>query len=319
MHRNIFYKSINEILGLIMKYINSALIITATVLFTYATSSTAKINASFSCDKATQPVEHAICSNEKLANLDKEMAQTYKEKRKKSSNDEVKKLKKEQILWMKKRILNCEVSKSNHKDEKVINCLISSYTNRISELQNNEVKPLSFYKESLIKKQFTMSDRLKWKKLVKWPNSCFFDRLEYMSNAGLVFYKVHENTYILEVMCDRSAYQAEYEIFTIINLPNKINAVKLELPQIKFKNEKWHSYQSNKIIGHFQFYKEDNTLLNIHKYSGAGQCGHSVSYEIIMLDEKAPKTRMKSAHGNDDCSKDISVDDWPKILLNTIQ
>lgn len=302
-----------------MKYLNGVLIITVTVLVTYATSSTAKINASFSCDKASQPIEYAICSNEKLANLDKDMAEAYKTKKAKSSSDEIKELKKEQKLWIKSRILNCEVSKSNYNDEKIITCLINSYTNRITELQNTRVNPISFYKESINKKQFDISDREKWKKLVKWPNSCFFDRLEYMSNAGLEFYKADENTYLLEVMCDRTAYQAEYEIFTIINLPNKINAMKLNLPQIKFKNGKWHSYQSNKIIGHFQFYKKDNTLLNIHKYSGAGQCGHSASYKIIILDDKVPEIRMESAHGNDDCSKDISVNDWPKIELNTIQ
>ncbi len=299
-----------------MKYINSVLIISVTVLLAYTTISRAKINPSFNCDKASQPVEYAICSNENLANLDKKMALAYKAKRKSLSKPDRKNLKKEQKRWIKSRVLICNVSKSNHENIKTISCLINSYAKRISELQNKE---FTFYKESLGKKIFTIKDRLKWKKLVNWPKSCFFDRLEYMSNAGLEFYKITDNSYILEVMCDRRAYQAEYKIYAIYGLPNTINAVKLNIPQIKFKNGEWHSYQSNKIIGHFQFYKKDKTLLHIQKYSGAGQCGHSATYRINTNKQSILKVILNTAQGNNDCNKDMSEDDWQNIKPSNIQ
>lgn len=299
-----------------MKYINSILIIT--VLLTQTASSNTKINASFSCNKATQPIEHAICSDESLARLDKEMAQVYKNKRKSSSPDEINTLKKEQKKWLRKRVANCKITKSNYKDTPIINCLINSYKKRIDEIQNGKNNKFTFYKESLKKNQFSISDRLKWKKIAKWPDSCHFDRLKYMSNAGLEFYNIDDNTYILEVMCDRYAYQSEYKLYSIVDLPNKVNATALKIPQLKFKNGKWHSFQSNKIIGHFQYYKKDNTLLNIHKYSGAGQCGHSATYSIS-IKNNLPVVTFDKAWGNDDCKKKMSEDDWPEIKITEIK
>ncbi len=298
-----------------MKFINSVLLVSVLIMQT-ATSSP-RISASFNCSKATQPIEYSICSNKELAILDKKMAEIYKIKKKKSSVNENKSLKLSQKKWLKKRIGECKVSKSNYADIAVINCLKTSYETRIREIQNNNSQYL-FYKNSINKSKFTLLDRAKWKAFINWPNSCEFEDLKYMSDAGLRFYKIGANTSILRVACDVYAYQSEYKLYTVIMVDKNINTVSLKIPHIKFKNKKWNIYHSNQITGHIQYDSKDNSLLTIHKYSGAGQCGVSATYSIFLKDE-IPVIKLTRAWGNNDCNKNMGEEDWPEIELTEIK
>ena len=75
--------------------------------------------ASFNCAKAASKNEKAICSNPELSNLDMVLAAIYKETR--STISDAKRLKKEQINWI-KSLGTCDGN---------VDCLISAYKNRM--------------------------------------------------------------------------------------------------------------------------------------------------------------------------------------------
>ena len=75
--------------------------------------------ASFNCAKASSKNEIAICSDPELSNLDEILAATYKETR--SNVSDTKKLKGEQINWI-KSVGTCDGN---------VDCLLGAYRNRI--------------------------------------------------------------------------------------------------------------------------------------------------------------------------------------------
>ena len=75
--------------------------------------------ASFNCAKAASKNEKAICSDPELSNLDMVLAAIYKETR--STISDAKRLKKEQINWI-KSLGTCDGN---------VDCLISAYKNRM--------------------------------------------------------------------------------------------------------------------------------------------------------------------------------------------
>ena len=87
---------------------------------------------SFSCEKVSSFVEHAICDTVKVARLDKKMARSYAQYKsafffEKEQASLEKKLRKEQKAWIQKRN-KCEFEKAYQ------NCLTKCYTQRIKRL-----------------------------------------------------------------------------------------------------------------------------------------------------------------------------------------
>lgn len=280
-------------------------------LQTYAAD---EIIASFDCNKASQAIEKSICSDSELAELDRKMADAYKNKRQSITSNEKTTLKQEQREWLSHRAHECEIRQNNYNSDAVINCLVNSYKYRIEELKETEDERMAFYRNSATKNQFTLNDRKKWKKLVKWPDSCEFEKLEYMSDSGIEFININNDRYILKVLCNRFAYQSENNLYLVNFKDNTVHTVPLKITQITSPNHSWKKVKSNKIVGHLQYYPEDKSFLFINKFSGAGQCGYIINYKLN-LDAKSTDNLLKiiSARGNNNCSLDINMDSWPDI------
>lgn len=272
-----------------------------------------EIKASFNCNKASLPIEHSICSNSKLAHLDLTLGKAYKRKRSIISKDEAVELKKEQRAWLKKRINKCDVRDYNYSSKDVIECLSKNYTYRISDLNETKEEKASYYLKSVSKDSYTLDDRRRWRQLVKWPDSCEIRDMRYMHNSGLSFYSISEKQIILKVTCQHYAYQSLDKLYSVDFSNNKISTSALKIPQVKESANKWKLYNSNTITGHFQFYPKDLKLLNIHKYSGAGQCGHSIMYKAKL--KPTLNITIDKAWGNFDCEKSMTEEDWPEISL----
>ncbi|MCV6638360.1 lysozyme inhibitor LprI family protein [Candidatus Albibeggiatoa sp. nov. NOAA] len=97
------------------------------------------IAASFNCNKASAPIEHAICDNADLDAADSLLSQRYNALRKSLSNSEVKTLKQEQRQWLKQRLKQCAIDN--------ITCLVNVYQSRIADFDSrlgmNSVSGLS--------------------------------------------------------------------------------------------------------------------------------------------------------------------------------
>ena len=81
--------------------------------------------ASFDCKKATTLVEQAICSNQKLSNLDQQLATIYKEALANSPNQEA--LRKQQQEWLNLKRNSCQE----------IACIKDAYLSRLTELRDS--------------------------------------------------------------------------------------------------------------------------------------------------------------------------------------
>ena len=115
------------------------------VLITILLISSNLYAASFNCKKAGTFIEHTICGDDKLSQLDEDLSAAYKQARKDGDKNQIRK---EQREWIKKERNKC----------KSITCLRGSYTNRISELSSYEseediinasVKADEYYEESV--------------------------------------------------------------------------------------------------------------------------------------------------------------------------
>jgi len=82
--------------------------------------------ASFNCDKASGDFEKTVCSDSNLSTLDEQLAQTYKDARSKSSEQE--QLKKSQLEWI----------KSTKKCASNVQCIDKAYKERIATLNSND-------------------------------------------------------------------------------------------------------------------------------------------------------------------------------------
>ena len=78
-----------------------------------AAQETPPLKASFDCLKAASPIENLICSEEKLANLDKEMMALFTATRNAIENEEAKQGQlREQRAWLKARLITCSIPSS---------------------------------------------------------------------------------------------------------------------------------------------------------------------------------------------------------------
>ena len=108
--------------------------------------------ASFDCNKAATLVEQAICSNQKLSNLDQQLATMYKQALANSPNQEA--IRERQREWLKWERNSCQD----------IACIKDAYLSRLTELQDSamSIQPISgeyqrYYRGKLDKNAATLT------------------------------------------------------------------------------------------------------------------------------------------------------------------
>jgi uncharacterized protein YecT (DUF1311 family) len=85
---------------------------------------------SFNCERANEEVEQAICANEKVAQLDRELNMVYLRRLRSASADHQQKLRNEQRTWIRSRNQECgNIYKG------WVECLTDMYAKRIGQLK----------------------------------------------------------------------------------------------------------------------------------------------------------------------------------------
>jgi len=155
--------------------------------------------ASFNCKKAGTFIEHTICGDDKLSQLDEDLSAAYKQARKDGDKNQIRK---EQREWIKKERNKCQS----------ITCLRGSYTSRISELSsvesgqdiiNASVKADEYYEEP--DTRITLVDRNELNRVLTRPSKYigkiirFKDKVDWdyvtefqMLNDGTKNYKFYQ-------------------------------------------------------------------------------------------------------------------------------
>lgn len=90
---------------------------------------TTPFNASFDCTKATTEIEKSICGSKALSNADAELGMIYKNLILNLPAAEKKRLRSEQIEWIRVRNSSCQNPKKNE------DCVLALYTGRIDALK----------------------------------------------------------------------------------------------------------------------------------------------------------------------------------------
>ncbi|WP_319577449.1 lysozyme inhibitor LprI family protein [uncultured Desulfobacter sp.] len=208
--------------------------------------------ASFDCKKAGTLIEHTICNDEKLSELDEELARAYKNAKQYTDKEM---LRKEQINWIKTKRAAC----------KDVECLRNTYSQRIKELNafgsvNTNAKQITF--DGIIKvcgdpagKGYCV-DNGKEKKLIiyffecdSYQNLC--NKLSNIENNGTysVTGKIDEYNYTFEkdVMIKKSTLNNDKQITDVDYKSFKLDMEKSDIPsQIKLvKGSKYNDFDQS--------------------------------------------------------------------------
>ncbi|ASP38330.1 hypothetical protein CHH28_06390 [Bacterioplanes sanyensis] len=87
--------------------------------------------ASFDCERASTKVEHAICDNKPLGELDEQLSQVFSTIKSDANSNAFSSLLNSQRSWLKQRNKIC----GGYTDENLSNCLIAKYQGRIKRLK----------------------------------------------------------------------------------------------------------------------------------------------------------------------------------------
>lgn len=82
--------------------------------------------ASFDCHKAKSELEHSLCDNAELSQLDSQLGKHYQKLTSTLTPAEVKELRATQLVWLDRRVMDCATTE--------VNCLKNLYQKRIETL-----------------------------------------------------------------------------------------------------------------------------------------------------------------------------------------
>lgn len=152
----------------------------------------------------------------------------------------------------------------------------------------------------------------KWKKILRWGDFCYEDR---------VSISVHElgmKKGLLEVTCMNGAYNF-YSLYYHIDKSKRLFTAKL-LQFEYFRKED----ESPRILRHLTFLqygsvgfdKKRREISNYHKYVGTGQCGWEAIYRIVK-----GKSVLKSMKAQWNCEAGLRGNDpkWKPLNLNKLR
>ena len=136
---------------------------------------------------------------------------------------------------------------------------------------------------ALKKDNLSYADRVAWRKALNWPDDCeqSFEATTGKNLAGLRFFDLAPQQYLVEVMCARGAYQGEQRFMFYDESRTPPTAQLLSFKTYEAANEKFESLtpqETPEIWGLAEFNPQTKELTILNKYRGAGDCGSWARY-----------------------------------------
>jgi uncharacterized protein YecT (DUF1311 family) len=229
------------------------------LLLLFAYTSVMEAAPSFDCEKAKTDIEHAICKDERLSDLDKVLDKVYKQALRRSPHPE--KIKREQMQWMKnrpnfdKRLENFLRNRENqdpaflqsqrmlyeryrpnkeHADyeRKLISTLGADYFSRIRKFLALKDQALcAFFLEEFLKNPEKVNQFKTDRILVCLAMIAFLEQtgesLDYNSfdeiADNLLFTKLTPNKILVLLNTSQGAYRLTYDFYTIDKATGTLN------------------------------------------------------------------------------------------------
>jgi uncharacterized protein len=261
---------------------------------------------SFDCSKNLGPVEKAICSDKRLSGLDDQLADAYK--RTLAAAADKNGVKAEQVKWLKSDRDRCRDNA----------CIEAAYLRRLSQLQQPaqaQTQPAPAAKTGAPgKSPSTAKDREAWYAILKWPAECeesFRDISKDTAGSGLKFYPLSARKYLVEVLCDRAAYQ---EVFVFMLYDEETSSAKLlKLKQYDLNSDGSATVtEESEVAGMTEFNEKNKTLKIFAKARGLGDCGSLVTYGFDSGAATVVEARAQACSDNPSAAK-ADPEKWKKL------
>ncbi len=169
--------------------------------------------------------------------------------------------------------------------------------------------------ESGLKKvNLTYADRVAWRDVLKWPQDCE-DSFKYAdkSFAGLEFFELAANHYLVQVTCYLGAYQGA-SVFLLLDESHTPSDSKL----LTFANyedsgapgpDRLKKEEETQLTGTPEFDADTKQLRVINKFRGLGDCGFVATYSFSKQEPALVSLQAKL-----DCDgKASNPKEWKKI------
>lgn len=172
----------------------------------------------------------------------------------------------------------------------------------VQDTASSENKQTALKKENL-----TKADRIRWREILKWPDDCENAFSGYDDDfAGLEFYKIDRDKYVVHVVCTLGAYQGG-QVFCLVkesqgNIESKLLSFEQfaeieessDPPDSSVKNKaRFRRFTDSSVWGTITFDSEKKRLINLNRYRGIGDCGTQTVYDMTGSSPKAVEFRTR--------------------------
>lgn len=156
--------------------------------------------------------------------------------------------------------------------------------------------------EKLKKENLTKTDRLLWRKALQWSETCEKKFGGYDEEfAGLNFYPLRKDEYVVKVTCTLGAYQGDQELYLVQENQGQLQSQGLTFEQIYDDNKKSESHQKDNfyrftdslVWGTITFDGKKLHLINLNRFRGNGDCGTQTIYDVSKSSPKLIEFRAK--------------------------
>ena len=265
----------------------------------------AGIGPSFDCEKASTPVEKAICSDAQLMQQDQQLAQLYKQAKIDKTEKAKQRLVATQRQWIKNRD-RCAKSEPEH----VVPCLQQQYKQRLGEL--SQARTIS------IDGDYHSLDQTQWIKQLGLSAMCSMEQSKY-SKRFVKYMQLDAQKELLALGCNYWAYQGQYVVYLLTKTPRGAEAAPLRWiePTYNETSKTWGAKEQFRLTGHTRFYKNSMELSVLRVFVGRGTCGSWTKYKVDKL-STTQSNKPHSVVADANCDTEIYQDQWPVLAVDSL-
>jgi hypothetical protein len=170
---------------------------------------------------------------------------------------------------------------------------------------------------SLKKTDLAYADRVAWRTQLKWPQDCE-DSFDYpdKSFAGLAFFELSANRYLVQVTCTLGSYQGAYVFLLLDESRSPSDSKLLRFVDYEDSGEsgpnRLQKHKVTQLTGTPEFDADKKQLRLINKFRGLGDCGFMSTYSFT---KDQPELVLFQAKLECDGKGPFNPQEWKKMSL----
>lgn len=170
--------------------------------------------------------------------------------------------------------------------------LLLSIVALLGQLVCAQTSPETIPNPLKLKKILTKADRVLWRQKLHWSDECEQGVAHYGDQfAGLNFYPIKKDQYIVEVICTLGAYQGSQYFYFIDDSQGRFKSQLLEMEQFAEDEatSSFYKFTDTLVWGTITFDSKQAHLINLNRFRGDGGCGTQTTYDASKIPIKVIK------------------------------